>query len=54
MPRWDELWLDTHLATMAPGGTAYGAITDGALAVQGERIAWVGRRADLADAPLPG
>ncbi|HAK56586.1 MAG TPA: imidazolonepropionase [Acidobacteria bacterium] len=51
MPRWDELWLDTHLATMAPGGTAYGAITDGALAVQGERIAWVGRRADLPDAP---
>ncbi len=48
---WDELWIDIHLATMAPGGTAYGAIADGALAIKGETIAWVGRRADLPREP---
>jgi imidazolonepropionase len=44
---WDELWLDIRLATMVPGGAAYGAISDGALAIRDGRIAWVGPRADL-------
>jgi len=42
-PRWDHLWINLRLATMAPGGTPYGAIVDGALAVTGDRIAFVGR-----------
>src|SRR5689334_10322182 len=44
---WDTLWTDCHLATMAPGGAAYGAIEDGAIAAKDGRIAWIGKRADL-------
>ena len=39
---WDRLWLDAHLATMVPGGNPYGAVADGAVAVEAGRIAWVG------------
>ena len=42
----DRLVLNVKLATMAPG-TPYGAVRDGALAVRGGRIAWVGARADM-------
>ncbi len=48
---WDLLWTDVHLATMQPGGEAYGAIRNGALAVTGNRIAWLGPRSALPDAP---
>jgi len=49
---WDTLFLDAHLATMAEGsGVAHGAVRDGALAVEGGRIAWVGPTADLPGAP---
>jgi imidazolonepropionase len=51
MTVWDELWLDVELATMAPGEIPYGAISDGALAISGETIAWVGRRSDLPGPP---
>jgi imidazolonepropionase len=42
-----QVWQNARLATMAPGGQAYGAIDDGAIAVAGGRIAWVGKRRDL-------
>src|SRR3546814_464689 len=49
---WDDLWTGAHLATMMAGGAAaYGAIEDGALAVEGGRIAWTGPAADLPGAP---
>lgn len=56
MPKWDELWLDAHLATMTDASSEasdkrYGAITDGAIATAGDRITWVGRRVDLPDSP---
>jgi imidazolonepropionase len=43
---WDSVWTNVHLATMADGA-GYGAIEDGALATAGDRIAFVGRRAEL-------
>ncbi|GAB4174970.1 MAG: imidazolonepropionase [Thalassobaculales bacterium] len=42
---WDLLIRDANLATFE--GPGYGAISDGALAVQDGRIAWVGRAGDL-------
>lgn len=50
-PLWDHLWTNCHLATMAEGGTPYGAIRNGALAVKDGRIAWVGTAANLHGAP---
>ena len=40
---WDALWVNARLATMASGARApYGAVEPGAIAVAGDRIAWVG------------
>jgi hypothetical protein len=41
---WDLLLTDCSAATMAEG---YGAIEDAAIAIEGERIAWIGSQADL-------
>jgi imidazolonepropionase len=38
---WDQVWLGANLATMTGAG-AYGSMLDAALAVKGERIAWLG------------
>ncbi len=43
----ERLITDCRLATMTPGGAAYGAIGDGALLVREGRIVWAGARADL-------
>ncbi len=48
---WDGLWRNGRLATMAAGGAPYGAIEDGALAVENGRIAWVGPARDLPGPP---
>ena len=42
----DALWVNIHLATMTQG-TPYGAVEDGALAVSGGKLAWVGKREAL-------
>ncbi|MFP3929264.1 MAG: imidazolonepropionase [Desulfobacteraceae bacterium] len=42
-----DLYVNAHLATMTPGREPYGRITQGAVAVQGGRIAWVGRQQGL-------
>jgi len=39
---WDRVWIGANLATMVTGEEPYGAIRDAAIAVRGERIAWVG------------
>jgi len=51
MTQWHSLWIDGHVATMARGAEPYGAIRNGAVAVQDGRIAWVGRQSDLPDRP---
>ena len=48
---WDQLWINADLATMEVSKTPYGAIADGAIGIEEGRIAWVGRRANLPDAP---
>lgn len=48
---WDRLWINAHLATMAAGGSAYGAIPEGAIACQDGKIVWVGSQAELPGAP---
>jgi imidazolonepropionase len=47
---WDTLWLDANIATMV-ADTPYGAIPNGALAVEDGRIAWIGFASSLPDAP---
>lgn len=48
---WDMLYLNAHLATMVRGGAPYGAIEDGAIAVEDGKIAWLGRQIDLPGKP---
>ena len=47
MAKWDRLWINARLATMRPGFWGYGAIADGAIAVEGERIAFAGVAAEI-------
>jgi imidazolonepropionase len=49
----DGVWLNVHVASMAPGRPApYGAIQDAGLVVRGGIIEWVGKRAELPSALL--
>jgi imidazolonepropionase len=47
---WDVIWVNVNLATMQPD-QRYGEIRDGAIAIQGDRIGWVGARSELPDLP---
>lgn len=51
MAKWDRLWINARLATMRPGFWAYGAIADGAIGVEGERIAFAGVAAEIGARP---
>ena len=42
---WDQLWIGANIATMA-GTQPYGSLDDAAVAVKGERIAWLGDAAE--------
>jgi len=44
-----ELWHGCRAATLQPGTAPYGLIEDAALAVEGDRLAWVGPRQALPD-----
>jgi imidazolonepropionase len=50
-PLYETIWYNVSLATMTPGAVPYGTIRDGAIAARDGRIAWVGARAELPDAP---
>ena len=47
MADWDLLLTDARIATMRDGDTAYGAIEDGAVAIAGGAIAWIGPQSEL-------
>jgi imidazolonepropionase len=42
----DSLWVNVHLATMT-AQAPYGAVEDGALAVSGNSLTWVGKRKEV-------
>lgn len=46
MSDWDLLITDARLATLAPDAPGYGIVEDGALAIAGDSIAWVGPATD--------
>jgi len=48
---WDTLFTGARLATMVAHGAPYGAVEQGALAIEGGRIAFCGPAADLPGAP---
>jgi len=39
---WDQVWIGANIASMVAGAEPYGNIENAALAVKGERIAWMG------------
>ena len=43
---WDRVWIGMSIASMVAGRTPYGKLQEGALAVKGERIAWIGAAED--------
>jgi imidazolonepropionase len=43
---WDHVWIGVNIATMVAGAEPYGNLKDAALAVKGERIAWIGTAAE--------
>jgi imidazolonepropionase len=51
MPLHETLIVDVHLATMVAGGEPYGAVRDGAVALSGGRIDWLGPAWELGAAP---
>jgi imidazolonepropionase len=46
---WDLLLTDARIATMQRGTADYGTIEDGAVAIAGGSLAWVGQHADIPD-----
>ncbi len=47
MSDWNHLWINARLVTMTTGQGEYGLIENGAIAVTGERISWLGPMDDL-------
>lgn len=44
---WDRLWVNARLVTMATGQEEYGLIENGAIAVTGDSISWLGSMDNL-------
>jgi imidazolonepropionase len=58
LAEWDRVWVGARIAAMVAGAEPYGKLAADALAVKGERIAWIGpasealRRAAAASIPV--
>lgn len=50
MSTWDLLLTDLNVATMRSDSGAYGVIENAALAIKGDRIAWIGPKSELPEA----
>jgi imidazolonepropionase len=46
LAEWDRVWVGARIAAMVAGGEPYGKLAADALAVKGERIAWIGNAAE--------
>ena len=44
--KWDQVWVGANIATMSGADAPYGQLEDAAIAVKGERIAWLGSTAE--------
>ncbi len=44
--KFDSLWINVDIVTMT-GSNAYGLVKNGALAVCGQKIGWVGKQSEL-------
>jgi imidazolonepropionase len=44
--QWDRVWIGANIASMVAGTEAYGKLKSDALAVKGQRIAWIGPASD--------
>lgn len=44
---WQTLWTNVNIATMNDGSNSYGVIENAALAVSGNKIAWLGKMTEL-------
>ncbi len=51
MAKWDRVWINARLATMCAGFEPYGAIANGAIGVEGERVAFAGAAAEIKGKP---
>ncbi len=51
---WNTVFINVRLATMVTGGEAYGQTAADCLAIEGDRIVWIGNQTDLATLSLPG
>lgn len=45
--QWQTLFVNVNLATMTEGASGYGGLENGALAICDNKIAWLGKEADL-------
>jgi imidazolonepropionase len=46
LAEWDRVWVRARIASMVAGGAPYGKLPADALAVKGDRIAWIGAAAE--------
>ncbi len=49
--KWDKLWINANIATMASGEFNYGLLKDSAMAAKDGKIVWIGKTSELSNTP---